>query len=946
MAKTKSGRNAIAMKHQSPKPNLFATKSPRQSRSDDQNNTKETTTKKKKKSKLGPKAMAMKVQPPKPNPFETIWSRRKFDVLGKKRKGEERRVGLARSQAIEKRKKTLLKEYEQSGKSSVFVDKRIGEQNDELDEFDKAIRRTQRERLLKQNRKSKYNLSDGEEDDFEFQSLGALSQRDDFEDDMLPDDEEEDGVETAKKSYHKQNLLDQDLIEGNENKHKSDKERYAEMILKSKYHKAEKSKEKDENKDLMEELDKKFTSVIASKALTNKSISTEYMKKHEEKSDSYDKLERELAMERRAQPSNRTKTPEEIAQEEREQLERLEEERQKRMLPTDDHSDDDSEDAEKPSSLRPRSISGDDLGDSFSLEEEPRTKKGWVDKILQRKDASDSESEGDDCDSSEDSESPDDDGDEKSDEDNSEGERDLLNKDWEQSDDDNLDIDLDEKDEEDDSEENDMDDNAYEKEMEPRELEKLKKKKPVQASKIDGKSLDAKKMPANKQFSTQSDLPYLIEAPKSIEELEALLDNLCNSDIALIIHRIRASNAIKLAAENKKKMQVFYGLLLQYFATLANKKPLNLELLNLLVKPLMEMSMETPYFAAVCARERILRTRTKFCETVKNPENSCWPASKTLFLLRLWSLIFPCSDFRHVVMTPAIFLMCEYLMRCPILSGRDVAVGSFLCSILLSITKQSRKFCPEAVSFLQILLMAAIERNPKSNKDSEIDHLMEIKAPEPLLYIHEHIDQIDPLNFLTIMDLPEDSSFFTSNKFRSSVLVTVIETLRGYVSSYEGFSSFPEIFLPISTLVLELAEQENMPSALTDKFKEVAQFIKTKAEEHCMQRRPLQMRKQKPVALKMLNPSFEEKFVKGRDYDPDRERVERKKLKKLLTQETKGAVRELRKDNYFLHEVKARDKALMEEERAEKYGNMRLFLQEQEHAMKSGQLGKGRKRRR
>lgn len=47
------------------------------------------------------------------------------------------------------------------------------------------------------------------------------------------------------------------------------------------YSQAEKSKEKDENKDLMEELDKKFTSVIASKALTNKSISTEYMKKHE-----------------------------------------------------------------------------------------------------------------------------------------------------------------------------------------------------------------------------------------------------------------------------------------------------------------------------------------------------------------------------------------------------------------------------------------------------------------------------------------------------------------------------------------------------------------------------------------------------------------------------------------------------------------------------------------
>lgn len=45
----------------------------------------------------------------------------------------------------------MLKEYEKSGKSSVFVDKRIGEGNDELDEFDKAIRRTQRERQVSLN---------------------------------------------------------------------------------------------------------------------------------------------------------------------------------------------------------------------------------------------------------------------------------------------------------------------------------------------------------------------------------------------------------------------------------------------------------------------------------------------------------------------------------------------------------------------------------------------------------------------------------------------------------------------------------------------------------------------------------------------------------------------------------------------------------------------------
>lgn len=87
-------------------------------------------------------------------------------------------------------------------------------------------------------------------------------------------------------------------------------------------------------------------------------------------------------------------------------------------------------------------------------------------------------------------------------------------------------------------------------------------------------------------------------------------------------------------------------------------------------------------------------------------------------------------------------------------------------------------------------------------------------------------------------------------------------------------------------------------------------------------------------------------YVKGRDYDPDRERAERKKMKKKVKAEAKGAVRELRKDNYFLLEVKERDKVRMEEEKAEKYGKHRAFLQEQEHAFKSGQLGKNKKRRR
>ncbi|TXG56664.1 hypothetical protein EZV62_017977 [Acer yangbiense] len=928
---------------------------------------------KKKKKNSGPKSVAMKNKASKAdnNPFETIWSRRKFDILGKKRKGEEVRIGLSRSLAIRKRTNTLLKEYEQTGKSSVFLDKRIGEQNNTLGEFDKAIMRSQRQRQLKSNKKSKYNLSDGEDDELEIPGLGPLSERDDFEDDMLSDDDNYDDRETGGrdkrsnvlKQLNAHNPAERDLTEGEENKHKSKKEVMEEVILKSKYFKAQKAKDKEENEQLMEELDKTFSSLVQSeallsltepgkmnalKALVNKDIPNEHLindgKKTEtfkqEQPDSYDKLVKEMALDMRARPSDRTKTAEEIAQDERERLERLEEERQKRMQAPDDSSDEENEGNEKLSTHRPKSISGDDLGDSFSLDEEPEAKKGWVDEVLEREVASGSEDE-DSSENSDDAEV-----DEGSDEDDDAEEKTVTLQDWEQSDDDDLGTDLEEGEEEEKELDEENDDSPDdEEEMDPRGSKKLKDNVTVENRKKDRKSLDAKNIKENHaQLSIQRDIPFLIEAPKSFKEFCALLENCSNADIIEVIYRIRVSNAIKLSAENRKKIQVFYGVLLQYFAVSANKKPLNLELLNLLVKPLMEMSMEIPFFAAVCARLRIERTRTQFCKDIKNPESGCWPSLKTLFLLRLWSMIFPCSDFRHVVMTPAILLMCEYLMRCPIMSGRDIAIGSLLCSMVLNVTRHSKKFCPEAITFLCTLLMAAKDKKSSSHEESEFYHLR-IKALRPLLCIRDRVNDIRPLNFLAIMNMPEDSSFFSSDDFRSSLLVTLIETLRAFVDMYEGLSSFPEISLPIETLLLELAQKQNMPAALQEKLKDVAQIIKKKAGDSLLLRLPLQMQKKKPVSIKLLNPKFEENFVKGRDYDPDRERVELRKLKKQVKSEAKGAVRELRKDNYFLSQVKEKENARLQEERAEKYGKARAFLQEQEHAFKSGQLGNGGRKR-
>lgn len=53
---------------------------------------------------------------------------------------------------------------------------------------------------------------------------------------------------------------------------------------------------------------------------------------------------------------------------------------------------------------------------------------------------------------------------------------------------------------------------------------------------------------------------------------------------------------------------------------------------------------------------------------------------------------------------------------------------------------------------------------------------MEIKAPCPLLCIHTCVKEISPLDFFKLMDMPEDSPFFSSDNFR-----LVVGALSGFL---------------------------------------------------------------------------------------------------------------------------------------------------------------------
>ncbi|CAI2177220.1 4034_t:CDS:10 [Funneliformis geosporum] len=270
------------------------------------------------------------------NPFELKINRVKHDVLGKKIKGVQGRPGLKRQIGIEKRKKTLLIEMENKNKVGGIVDRRFGENDLNISPEEKMLERFTKERQ-KRSKSSLFNLDE---------ETVASSHFGGFEDNYNDDIERK----------------------------KSKNEIMKELIAKSKMHKYERQFEKDEDEKVRQELDIELDSIRNLLIIPHKphdepleSQETAFRKiepKSHEKYEEYDRIVRELAFEKRARPTDRTKTEEEIALEEKESLEKLERARKRRMEGLSSESEDDDK------RKRRRRVSlADDLEDDYLFDE-------------------------------------------------------------------------------------------------------------------------------------------------------------------------------------------------------------------------------------------------------------------------------------------------------------------------------------------------------------------------------------------------------------------------------------------------------------------------------------------------------------------------------------------------------------------------------------------------
>ncbi|XP_056410979.1 nucleolar protein 14 [Hyla sarda] len=836
------------------------------------------------------------------NPFEVKINKQKFTVLGRKTKHDVGLPGVSKSKAIKKRKDTLLTEYKQRGKSSMFRDKRFGEYDTKLTPEEKMMKRFALERQRHSVKKTVYNLNEEEELTHFGQSLAALEQLNDGVD-SESDTEERGALSAELTAAHfggggllKKKAASEQKEEEPE-KPKSRKELIEELIAKSKIEKRERQSQREKAMELTEKLDNDWKAIQG--LLSHKAPKSERKEEPEKpKPDDYDMTVRQLVFDMKAKPSDKMKSEEEIAKEEKERLQKLEAERLRRMRGEDEKT-----------KKKPKHISADDLMDGFILDKDDRLMLSYKDGKINLPDSEDNElktgKDSNDAVVNEDSDGAD----EENDADDDEGEED---EDDEGSD---------EEEEESNASDNhsDLDSNGDSEEDEEVQVKITTKDKKI-------------KEKTAKEASAQ--LPFTFDVPESYEDLQSLLGEKPTGQQVTILERIQKCNHPSLAQGNKAKLEKLFGFLLDYIMDLVEQETPDLQTVDKMIIPLYNLCQMFPEAAADCVRDALRDISRNLDEVIESKGRAPFPALYVLLYFKITAMLFPTSDFWHPVVTPAFAVMSQLLTKCPVTSLEDVAAGLFIGCMFLEYVSLSKKFVPELINFLLGILHLATRRKaavdyvviPPFKLHGKSSELLLVDSTEDAASWVKRNLPLTAVNGLETEDKTE------INHFKLTCLSVCLDLVKRCLDNYGTLPAFREVFGPIEKIIREHLPRNTYPEKIQDLCKNILEDIEKHSKKPYS---PLVFEKQMPVPMKMFTPKVMPVLEFGKKQGCNKVERERKKLVHKHKREFKGAVREIRRDNQFLAREKLSETMQRDSERKRKVKELFNSLSTQEGEWKA-----------
>jgi nucleolar protein 14 len=696
---------------------------------------------------------------------------------------------------IVQRLQAVLEDQQRRRKVGGVVDKRFGENDPTMALEDKMLERFTREKQLRHKNSSAFDLEDEDEPGLlthmgQSLSLDGPALVDDFDEDDLklsdaeahPSDEERRALKRRRSDIEDEDGSEDEEDERPERK-KPKQEVMKELIAKSKLHKYERQAAKDDDEDVREDLDKGLSNIhellrgVGQK--TGAAFGTEVSgmnpdraalmdgtsKNQTEKE--YDLRLRQLAQDKRAKPTEKSKTEEQIAEERARKIQELQAKAQRRMQGAPESSDEEEERGMKAGD--DGAEEKDDFGLGSGIKARPTMAELGVedeDDFIIDEDlvASVSNMESDD-----DSESSE------------------------------------ERNPEEEAEDEDEDDEFTEGLLSAEEA--------TRPEFLTGANAPIPEVELPAENGVNGELPYVFDCPQSHDELLEVFEDVNILDIPTAIQRIRALYHPKLSSENKEKLANFAIALIDHVSYLADQEQgINFAVLQSVIRHIHSFAKKYPVQIANSFRRHLK-------ELAHHPLS---PTPGDLVLLTAIGTIFPASDHFHQVVTPAILSMGRYLgLKIPHTLS-DLATGAYFCALCLQYQKTSKRYMPELLNYIENALCVLAP-----TKLFKLIGNFPYHEPKTLLQIKNTQEPIILVRKMQFYDcVPKDLSEKEEELLKAALLDTNLSLLDSAARIWADKPAFTEAFAPTLTIVHHLLSKNCRPTiSASTQVRELSFFI-------------------------------------------------------------------------------------------------------------------------
>lgn len=684
------------------------------------------------------------------SPFDVKTTKQKNDVIGRKVIGAVGRPGVSNQAGEESRKNAYLVEKAMKNRVGNFMDRRFGENDPSLNPEDKMLERFTKERQNKASKGSLFSLEDGEDysegmgEDLLTHAGRALELNDDFDEGDLgiSEDDEESKRELDEIRKKRKRLADGEDLQEEEKApvKKSREEIMKEVIAKSKMHKYERQQAAKEDQDEIDKLDDKdaFSELLGELRNAGSFGAKNDLVKNdeEEEEEEYEQQVRMLAFDRRAKPSDRTKTEEEIAREKAAKLQDLERKRIARMngeISEDDESESEEEAISNTKADQPEYGNEDiEINDASAFGLKADLNEGKL---------SDEEEEDDD-----------------------------LNGNYEVDDE---------------FHQFSEDEEATELPTDKLSRSVEKEKKGISSSKTAftfNSPEDVSDLINIFAKSPASEYPVIVERILTLYHPSLDKDNKeKNSVFANVLAEYLLQVSDEKPTDESKDISPVFSKLLSQLQALAEKH----------TESLSEFLREKLSEADVKLQKSIASTKTSGIKEVCKPSY--------LLLFTLIGILFSTSDHFHQIVTPASLLIGQHLSQNKVNSLNDIYAGLYLCSNMLRYQRISNRYIPEVIQFLaKSLAMLSPDSVTSLPRDILISQVesddVSSKAYRKFATTHKDVSKLEnkPLALRDILSLKKTDTLASARLYRETcrLISAFLSLWNEKLAVIEMFSSF------------------------------------------------------------------------------------------------------------------------------------------------------------